>query len=86
MEMSLVMHLPLSLVPDSPSHPCIAHVCRLLLILHPSPSHPTFNLSFPPSLLLRQRQKPRHTTLKLLFKPDDAPLLFVSYALPLESP
>lgn len=36
MEMSLVMHLPLSLVPDSPSHPCIAHVCRLLPILHPS--------------------------------------------------
>lgn len=36
MEMSLVMHLPLSLVPDSLSHPCIAHVCRLLPILHPS--------------------------------------------------
>ena len=36
MEMSLVMHLPPSLVPDSLSRPCIAHVCRLLPVLHPS--------------------------------------------------
>lgn len=38
MEMSLVMHLPLPVVPDSPSHPCIARVCRLLPIVHPSHS------------------------------------------------
>lgn len=65
MEMSLVMHLPLSLVPDSLSHPCIAHVCRLLPILHPSLSvHPTSSLHpHPtPSLPLRQRQKPLQVT------------------------
>lgn len=42
MEMSLVMHLPATVVPDNLSHPCIARVCHLHTILHPSLSvHPT---------------------------------------------
>lgn len=43
-EMSLIMHLPPRLVPDSQSHPCIGRVCRPLPIPHPSPSNPLSTL------------------------------------------
>lgn len=51
MEMSLVMHLPMLAVPDSPGHPCFAHFCHLLPPLHPSLSlcSPTSSLHCPPS-------------------------------------
>lgn len=55
METSLVMHLPLLVAADSPGHPYIGRVCRLLPIVHPSHSaRPPLSsaLSFPPSSVL----------------------------------
>ena len=85
MEMSLVMHLPPSLVPDSLSRPCIAHVCRLLPVLHPSLSVfiPTASVLHPqPSLHPSpprgdKDKKATASSYSVTLRRDDAVLLFV---------
>ena len=91
METSLVMHLPPSLVPDSLSHPCIAHVCRLLTILHPSLSLsvfiPTASVLHPRPSLRTPSPPPRGdkdkkataSSYSVTLERDDGVLPFVSF-------